>query len=72
MIHDVVFFYINILINEVIEVIKRITDLDMAYLVGICLTSTFLTFDGEFYEQTCGVAMGSPLPCGSLSIHGGF
>ena len=53
--------YSNIPINEAIEVIKRITDPDTTYLVGICLTSTFFSFDGEFYEQTCGVAMGSPL-----------
>lgn len=36
-------------------------DPDTAYLVKICLTSTFLSFEGEFYEQTCGVAIGSPL-----------
>lgn len=53
--------YTNIPINEAIEVIKHIIDLDMTYLVGICLTSTFFSFDGEFYEQNCGVAMGSPL-----------
>ena len=33
----------------------------MTHLVEICLTSTFFSFEGEFYEQTCGVAMGSPL-----------
>ena len=53
--------YTNIPINEAIEVIKHITDPDTTYLVGICLTSTFFSFDGEFYEQTCGVTMGSLL-----------
>jgi len=48
---DVVSLYSNIPINEAIEVIKRITDPDTTYLVGICLTSTFFSFDGEFYEQ---------------------
>ena len=27
----------------------------------ICLTSTFFSFQGELYEQTCGVSMVSPL-----------
>lgn len=58
---DVVSLYTNIPINEAIEFIKRITNPDTAYLVGICLTSTFFSFDGEFYEQTCSVTMGSPL-----------
>ena len=34
---------------------------DTAHLVEICLTSTFFSFEGEFFEQTCGVAMGYPL-----------
>ncbi len=53
--------YTNIPINKAIEVIKCITDPNMAYLVGICLTSTFFSFYGEFSEKTCVVGMGSPL-----------
>ena len=63
---DVVSLYTNIPINEAIEVIKCIIDPDTARLVEICLTSTFFTFDGEFYEQTCGVAMGSRISLWSL------
>jgi len=33
----------------------------MTRLVDICLTYTFFSFDGDFYEKTCGVAMASPL-----------
>jgi len=58
---DVVCLYICIPINEAIEVINRLTDLDTARLVEICLTSTFFSFEGEFFQKTCGVAMGSPL-----------
>ena len=58
---DAVSIYTNIPINEAIKVIKCIINLDTTYLVGICLTSTFFSFDGEFYEQTCSVAMGSSL-----------
>ena len=38
-----------------------LTDPDTAHLVEICLTSTFFCFEGEFFEQICGVAIGSPL-----------
>ena len=58
---DVVSLYTCIPIKEALEVIYRLTDLDTAHLVEICLTSTFFCFEGEFFEQTCGVAMGSPL-----------
>ena len=30
-------------------------------MVSLCLTSTFFSFQCEFYAQTCGVVMGSPL-----------
>lgn len=59
---DVVSLYTNIPLDKAITVIKHIMDPDMANLVGICLTSTFFSFDGEFYENPCGVAMGSPSP----------
>ena len=36
-------------------------DPNTACLVEICLTSTFFSFEGEFFEQTYGVAVGSPL-----------
>lgn len=41
--------------------INCLADPDTARLVEICLTSTFFSFEGEFFKQTCGVAMGSPL-----------
>lgn len=59
---DVVSLFTNIPINEAIDVINHITDLDTSFLVKICLTSTFFNFEGEFYEKTCIVSMGSPLP----------
>lgn len=58
---DVVSMYTNIPIKETIDVIFRLTDLDTTKLVKISLTSTYFCFEGELYEQTCGVAMGSPL-----------
>lgn len=59
---DEVSLYKNIPINKAIEVVKCITNPNIAKLVEICLTSTSFNFDGEFYKQTCDVAMGSPLP----------
>lgn len=58
---DVFSLYTCIPLNEAMEVINWLTDLDTTKLVEICLTSTFFSFEGEFFEQTCGVAMGSPL-----------
>ena len=58
---DVVSLFTCIPIKEAMEVINRLTDPDTARLVEICLTSTFVSFEGEFFEQTYGVTMGSPL-----------
>ena len=58
---DVVSLYTCIPIKEALEVIYRLEDPDTVHLVEICLTSTFFCFEGEFFEQTCGVSMGSPL-----------
>ena len=58
---DVVSLYTCIPVKEAIDVISRIMAPDIAHLVEIYLTSTFFSFEGEFFEQTCGVAMGSPL-----------
>jgi len=59
---DVVSLYTKIPIQEAFDIISRLTDQDTTKLVRICLTPTFFSFQGEFYEQTCGVATGSPLP----------
>lgn len=48
-------------LDEAIQVIKDVTGPGTAKLAEICLRSTVFTFQGIFYEQTSGVAMGSPL-----------
>lgn len=58
---DVVSLLTNIPINEAIDVINSIADPNTYFLVKICLTSTFFSFEGELYEQTYSVTMGSPL-----------
>jgi hypothetical protein len=58
---DVVSLYTMIPIDEAVKVIKNLTYPKTTSLVKICLRSTFFSFQGELYEQTCSVAMGSPL-----------
>lgn len=60
-IFDVKALYTNIPIDEAMDVVHKITDPNTAKLVEICLKPTFFSFKDEIYEQTCGVAMGSPL-----------
>ena len=58
---DVVSLFTKIPLDEAIQVIKDVTDLGTAKLVEIFLRSTVFTFQGIYYGQTSGVAMGSPL-----------
>jgi hypothetical protein len=58
---DVVSLFTKIPLNEAIQVINEVADPQTARLIEVCLKSTFFSFQGEFYEQTSGVAMGSPL-----------
>ena len=61
LIFDVVSLFTKIPLDEAIQVIKDATDPHTAKLAEICLRSTFFSSQGEFYEKTTGVAMGSPL-----------
>jgi len=58
---DVVSLYTKIHIQEAIGVITRITHIHSAKLVCLCLTSTFFSFQGDFYEEYCAVAMRSTI-----------
>ena len=58
---DVVSLFAMIRINDEIKFIENLADHETAELVGLCLRSTFFSFQGEIYEQTYGVSMGSPL-----------
>lgn len=53
------------LINEVVDIISCIRNFNTTFffakLVWLCLNSKLFSFQGEFYEQTCGVSMDSPL-----------
>ena len=58
---DIVSLYTMIPIDEAIDVMKTITDRETIDLLKLCLKSSFFSFKGKIYEQTHGVAMGSPL-----------
>jgi len=58
---DVIQLFMKIPLDEVVKVVKEVTDPQIAKLVEICFCSTFFTFQGELFEQTSGVAIRSPL-----------
>ena len=57
----IVSLYTMIPIDEATDVMKKITDSETVDLLKLCLKSSFFSFKGIIYEQTHGVAMGSPL-----------
>ena len=58
---DVVSLFTKIPLDKSIQIVKEVTDPETSNLAEIFLHSTFFSYQGEFYEQTSGVAMGSPL-----------
>ena len=58
---DVVSLFTNVLIVDSLELLSYHFEDDVLALFKHVLTSTYFCFNGQFYEQTDGVAMGSPL-----------
>jgi hypothetical protein len=58
---DVVSLFTKIPLDEAIQIVKEVTDPEIANLAEVCLRSTLFSYQGELYEQTSGVALGSPL-----------
>jgi hypothetical protein len=58
---DVVFLFTKVLIKDSSNILSRQFDEDNVRLLRHVLVSPFFCFNGKFYEQTNGVAMGSPL-----------
>ncbi|GJQ73674.1 hypothetical protein Trydic_g14012 [Trypoxylus dichotomus] len=63
---DVESLLTNVPVEETLEIIKQqLTPKglqpDLINLARLCLTSTYFLWNGEFYEQASGAAMGSPL-----------
>ena len=46
---DIVSLFTMIPINDAIKVIENLTNHEIAELVGLCLRSTFFSFEGELY-----------------------
>jgi hypothetical protein len=51
----------NVPIVDSLKLLSHHFEDDVLALFKHVLTSTYFCFDGQFYEQTDGVAMGSPL-----------
>jgi hypothetical protein len=58
---DVVSLFTNVLILESLELLGRHTTQDIVTLFKHVLASTYFICEGQHYEQTDGIAMGSPL-----------
>ena len=67
---DVSSLFTNVPIGEAVDIIReRLEEEDrtplspqrVAGLLQLCLRSTYFSFNGEFYEQREGAAMGSPV-----------
>jgi hypothetical protein len=58
---DVVSLFTMVPFEEALRLLSRHFDEAILRLFCHVLTSSFFSFNGQFYEQTDGVAMGSPL-----------
>jgi hypothetical protein len=58
---DAVSLFIMVPIEEALRLLSRHLDEAILRLFRHVLTSSFFSFNGQFYEKTNGVAMGSPL-----------
>ena len=58
---DVVSLFTRVPIEDSIKYISELFEEDITKLFQACLTTNYFLWDGEFYEQVDGVAMGSPL-----------
>ena len=58
---DVVSLFTKVPLNDAMEYISTIFPKDISNLFRHCLMTTYFTWNSKIYEQTEGVAMGSPL-----------
>ena len=58
---DVVSLFTRVPVNESLNYISEIFTKDLVDIFRACLSTSYFMWDGDFYEQIDGVAMGSPL-----------
>jgi hypothetical protein len=58
---DVVSLFTKVPVNDTMYLLRQHFDEDILRLFHDVLTTSFFSFNGQFYEQIDGVAMGSPL-----------
>jgi hypothetical protein len=59
---DVVSLFTKVPIQEIVDLLGRHFEEGILQTFRHVLTTSYFTFNGQFYEQTDGVAMSSPLP----------
>lgn len=57
------------LIDKALKVISNLVDQETLGLIKICLKTIFFSYQGDFYEQVHGVAMGSPVAPTVANLH---
>jgi hypothetical protein len=67
---DVVSLFTKVPIGEALHLLSWYFDEDILRLSCHALTSPISSFNSQFYEQTKGVAMGSPLSRHCQPLHG--
>jgi len=67
---DVVSLFTKVPVEESLTLLCKHFNKDILTLYKYVLTSTYFCVDGQFYEQTDGVAMGSPLSSHRQLLHG--
>ena len=60
---DIVSLFTNVPVQDTLNIIRKSDRIstNLLPLIEHCLTSTYFQFQGEFFEQTSGAAMGSPI-----------
>jgi len=60
---DVEFLFTQVPIKNTLNIIKASHEVssDLIPLIKHCLTTTYFSYNNQFYEQTSGMAMGSPI-----------
>ena len=58
---DVISLFTKVPVQESLQYISQLFRQDITEIFRACLTTSYFLWDQEFYEQTDGVAMGSPL-----------
>jgi hypothetical protein len=69
---DVISLFTKVPLDETTQILSQHLDEKLANLIRYTLTTTYFVYDGTTYEQTDGLALGSPLAPVTANIHTEF